>query len=234
MSTPQTGQASPVYSSDGTETTEHQQAGSNTPTTTKHSIPAARKLSAATTLVTRSNATSPTTPRTPTSLTASLEEPPSKPPNAPLPQLPPLDPVGPLSLIDIRRSLRRTSSSSKLLGSAAAMSNKQFYPVNNGTVNEATPNSPLKQQQRPQLSPIPLPDKKMLRKSKSSRTLAEELAAAHRAAAKPVDLRTGPLSPVPPTLPEVRKRIDIHDPQWLAKHGLKWDAHGLGVVSAAV
>lgn len=31
-----------------------------------------------------------------------------------------------------------------------------------------------------------------------------------------------------------KKPIDIHDPEWLARHGLKWDARGLGLVSAAV
>lgn len=28
--------------------------------------------------------------------------------------------------------------------------------------------------------------------------------------------------------------IDIHDTEWLEKHGLKWDAHGLGVVSVTL
>lgn len=31
-----------------------------------------------------------------------------------------------------------------------------------------------------------------------------------------------------------KKPIDIHDPEWLASHGLKWDARGLGLVSTAV
>lgn len=31
-----------------------------------------------------------------------------------------------------------------------------------------------------------------------------------------------------------KKQIDIHDPEWLASHGLKWDARGLGLVSTAV
>lgn len=31
-----------------------------------------------------------------------------------------------------------------------------------------------------------------------------------------------------------KKPIDIHDPEWLARHGLKWDARGLGLISAAV
>lgn len=34
--------------------------------------------------------------------------------------------------------------------------------------------------------------------------------------------------------PPQKKLIDIHDPEWLARHGLKWDARGLGLVSAAV
>lgn len=37
-----------------------------------------------------------------------------------------------------------------------------------------------------------------------------------------------------PAPQQKKKPIDIHDPEWLARHGLKWDARGLGLVSAAV
>ncbi|KKY34835.1 hypothetical protein UCDDA912_g05197 [Diaporthe ampelina] len=42
------------------------------------------------------------------------------------------------------------------------------------------------------------------------------------------------LFPAPQQQQQQKKPIDIHDPEWLAKHGLKWDARGLGLVSAAV
>lgn len=42
------------------------------------------------------------------------------------------------------------------------------------------------------------------------------------------------LFPAPQQQGRRKKPIDIHDPEWLASHGLKWDARGLGLVSTAV
>lgn len=42
------------------------------------------------------------------------------------------------------------------------------------------------------------------------------------------------LFPAPQQQQKKKQPIDIHDPEWLARHGLKWDARGLGLISAAV
>lgn len=51
-------------------------------------------------------------------------------------------------------------------------------------------------------------------------------------ATPPLRKPSGAVNHFPPA--SKRKPIDIHDADWLASHGLKWDVHGLGVVSAAV
>lgn len=173
------------------------------------------------------SSTAPTTPKTSSrfSLSTSLEHQPSKPPKDPLPSLPvphsPKHSTFGSALSDLRNGLRKTKSSSRLLGGQLPY----FLQHKNGPIE-------------PMVSPP-------LRRSKSSRTLGSDTssnttvsgiwsgtspkASTMMARPRPVAPAGGPFKPV-----SKKDLIDIHDPEWLGKHGLKWDAHGSGFVSAAV
>ncbi|KAJ4396869.1 hypothetical protein N0V93_001091 [Gnomoniopsis smithogilvyi] len=180
----------------------------------------------------RASSTAATTPnKTPSRSSLFLEDRPSKPPTDPLPSLP-LPPQFPkpssfgFTLNELRKGLRKTKSSSRLLGG------RPPYLLSHK-------NGPIE--------PIPSPS---LRRTKSSRALGSETSSSTAVSFLRPDQDLGgkPWSP-PTTMTESRlvtpvdglmkpmatkDLIDIHDPKWLIKHGLKWDAHGLGVVSANV
>lgn len=187
---------------------------------------------------------------------------------------------GPEKLIDLRKGLRKTQSFSRLMGRALTPKpqvveitspRKSNFAATTaaaagagagaaGAVGAATATvgaapvvvPPPPPKVRPS-SPLPELTSRDLRKTKSSRTLADRFDQQNNTG--PKSLNTGPVfgdrkvtttpppsmrtrAPVgtnyfPPPAPK-QKLIDIHDPEWLAKHGLKWDAHGLGIVSAAV
>ncbi|KAK2610585.1 hypothetical protein N8I77_004003 [Diaporthe amygdali] len=104
---------------------------------------------------------------------------------------------------------------------------------------QQTPLSPPQQQQSQQApdvtSPIPRTAWSLRRSKSSSRMLAlastRDYMHAKLCGGGGLPSSTPAKNLFPP--PQ-KKLIDIHDPEWLARHGLKWDARGLGLVSAAV
>ncbi|POS80835.1 hypothetical protein DHEL01_v200750 [Diaporthe helianthi] len=106
------------------------------------------------------------------------------------------------------------------------------------------------QQRQPQETQQPMPVSTSVPRSlwslRRSRLSARSLALASTKEYVHAKLCRGPLpspsTPVKNLLPapqqqqqqQRKKPIDIHDPEWLASHGLKWDARGLGLVSTAM
>lgn len=50
----------------------------------------------------------------------------------------------------------------------------------------------------------------------------------------PVRARNSNVDDLSPPPPPKQKPVDFRDPDWMAKQGLKWEAHGLGILSAVV
>jgi hypothetical protein len=116
------------------------------------------------------------------------------------------------------------------------------------------PPPPPHQQRHHQETEQPLPLSPSVPRSlwplRRSRSSARSLALASTKEYVHAKLRRGGGLPSPPTPGKTlspapqqqqqqqqqqrKKPIDIHDPEWLASHGLKWGAGGLGLVSTAV
>lgn len=50
----------------------------------------------------------------------------------------------------------------------------------------------------------------------------------------PVRTRNSAIEDLSPPPPPKQKPVDIRDPDWMAKQGLRWEAHGLGILSAVM
>ncbi|KAG8169310.1 hypothetical protein KVR01_000055 [Diaporthe batatas] len=106
------------------------------------------------------------------------------------------------------------------------------------------PPSPQRDQNQKTQQPLPVSTSvpRSLWSLRRSRSSARSLALASTKEYVHAKLCRGPLpSPTPgknlfpaPKQQQRKKPINIHDPEWLASHGLKWDARGLGLVSTAV
>lgn len=159
----------------------------------------------------------------------------------------------PISAVMARESDSDTNTSTRTRPSTANTTTTTATATSIGTsistnANDARKSALLQQTPSypPQKGQQPLPVSTSVPRSlwslRRSRSSARSLALASTKEYVHAKLCRGPLpSPstpgknlFPAPQQQTKKPIDIHDPEWLASHGLKWDARGLGLVSTAV